>query len=160
MLIVAFALMPDWPLQWWASASWITREAGRAVPTVWGLSWFLTSQYWLGVLLSLGLLGTLFLNTRFTFVLTVGLFLPVYMKPYDLVLLFIPALSTPGRKLLGILVIVSHLLLVYAAVSGRGGDVFILLTVITFAWLVYRDRALMLGRIQGYRRLATRRLGP
>jgi len=158
MLIVAFALMPDWPLQWWASASWITREAGRAVPTVWGLSWFLTSQYWLGVLLSLGLLGTLFLNTRFTFVLTVGLFLPVYMKPYDLVLLLIPALSTPGRKLLGVLVVVSYMLLSYAILSGRGGDIFILLTVVTFAWLVYRDRALMLRRIQGYRSFATRRL--
>jgi hypothetical protein len=157
MLVVAFGLMPDWPLQWWASASWITREAGRAIPTVWGLSWALTSQYWLGVLLSLGLLATLLLNTRFDFVLTVGLSLPVYMKPYDLVLLCIPALSTPGRKLLGVLVIVSYLLLFWAAVSARSGDIFVLLTVITLGWLLYRDRALVHERIEGYRMILNRR---
>jgi hypothetical protein len=149
--------MPDWPLHWWASASWITREAGRAIPTVWGLSWALTSQYWLGVLLSLGLLATLLLNTRFDFVLTVGLSLPVYMKPYDLVLLCIPALSTPGRRLLGVLVIVSYLLLFWAAVSGRSGDIFVLLTVITLGWLLYRDRALVHERIQVYRMFLNRR---
>jgi hypothetical protein len=157
LLIVAFGLMPDWPLHWWASASWITREAGRAIPTVWGLSWALTSQYWLGVLLSLGLLATLLLNTRFDFVLTVGLFLPVYMKPYDLVLLCIPALSTRGRRLLGVLVIVSYLLLFWAAVSGRSGDIFVLLTVITLGWLFYRDRALVHERIQVYRTFLNRR---
>ncbi len=158
MLIVAFGLMLDWPVQWWANASWITREAGRAVPTIWGLSWFLTTGYWLGGLLCLGLLGTLLLNTRFTFVLTVGLFLPVYMKPYDLVLLFIPALSVPGRRLLGSLLIVSYLLLIYAALSGRGGDIFILLTIVTFAYLLYRDRELMVERIHRYRSFGEQRL--
>jgi hypothetical protein len=157
MLIVAFSLMPDWPLHWWASASWITREAGRAIPTAWGLSWALTSQYWLGVLLCLGLLATLLLNTRFDFVLTVGLFLPVYMKPYDLVLLCIPALSRAGRKLLAVLVFVSYSLLFWAAVSGRSGDIFALLTVITLAWLFYRDRALMHERIETYREFLIRR---
>lgn len=159
MLIVAFGLMPDWPLHWWASASWITREAGRAVPTVWGLSWFLTSQYWLGLLLSLGLLATLLVDTRFAFVVTVGLFLPVYMKPYDLVLLFIPALSRPGRKLLGALVIISYLLLFYAALSGRGGDIFILLTTLTFGYLLYQDRGLVVERIQRYRSFVNQHLG-
>jgi hypothetical protein len=57
MLLLAFGLMRDWPYHWWASASWITQEAGRAVPTVWGLSWFLTSGYWFGVLLALSLLA-------------------------------------------------------------------------------------------------------
>jgi hypothetical protein len=153
MLIGAFGLMLDWPVHWWASASWITREAGRAVPTVWGLSWSLTSGYWLGIVLFLGLLSTLLLNTRFTFVLTMGLFLPVYMKPYDLVLLFIPSLSGRSRKPLACLVIVSYLLLFYAALSGRGGDIFVLLTMITFVYLLYHDRALMVQRIRYYRSL-------
>lgn len=151
LLGVAFSLMPDWPVQWWASASWITQEAGRAVPTIWGLSWSLTSDYRLGVLLLVVLLSTLLLNNRFSFVLTLGLFLPVYMKPYDLVVLFIPALSRPGRKLMASLVVVSYLLLSYAALSGRGGDIFILLTVITLAYLVYQDRTLMAERIRLYR---------
>lgn len=146
MLIIAFGLMHDWPAQWWTSASWITREAGRAVPTVWGLSWFLTSQYWLAVVLFLGLLTSLLLNRSFAFVLTTGLLLPVYIKPYDLVLLLIPALSRGNWKLLGSLVSASYLLLFYVALSGRGGDVFILLTVITFAYLVYQDRTLMVER--------------
>lgn len=157
MLIVAFSLMPDWPVQWWANASWITREAGRAVPTIWGLSWVLTSGYWLGGVLFLALLGTVLLNTSFPFVLTVGLFLPVYMKPYDLVLLFIPALYTPGRKLLGSLVAVSYLLL-YAAFSASGGEIFILLTVVTFAYLLYQDRALMIARVHRYRSFVNQHL--
>jgi hypothetical protein len=147
LLVVAFGLMLDWPVHWWVSASWITREAGRAVPTIWGLSWFLTSQYWLGVILFLGLLSTLLVNTSFSFVLTVGLFLPVYMKPYDLVLLFIPALSGRGRKLLASLVVLSYMLLFYVALTGRGGDVFILLTTVTLAYLIYKDRTLMMDRL-------------
>ena len=149
LLLISFALMPDWPMQWWASASWLTREAGRAVPTVWGLSWRLTSQYWPGVLLAAGLLAVVLINSRFTFVLTTGLLLPVYMKPYDLVVLLIPALSTPGRKLLASLVGASYLLLFYTALAGRGGDVFIWLTAITFGYLVYDDRALMRKRLAG-----------
>jgi hypothetical protein len=159
MLLFAFGLMPDWPLQWWANASWITREAGRAVPTIWGLSWFLTAGYWLGAILFAALLGTLLLNSRFTFVLTVGLFLPVYMKPYDLVLLFIPALSRPGRKLLAALVVVSYVLLIYAALSGRGGDIFILLTIVTFAYLLYLDRGLMAHQVGRYRSFVEQRMG-
>ena len=159
MLLIAFALMPDWPVHWWASAGWITREAGRAVPTVWGLSWFLTSQYWLGVVLSLGLLATLLLSNEFGFVLTVGLFLPVYMKPYDLVLLFIPALTRPGWKLLASLVIASWLLLFYAAVSGRGGDIFVWLTAIAFGCLLYQDRDLAVKRLRRYWNLITQRSG-
>jgi hypothetical protein len=147
LLIVAFSLMLDWPVHWWASASWITQEAGRAVPTIWGLSWFLSGGYWLGGVLLLGLLGTVLLNTSFPFVLTVGLLLPVYIKPYDLVLLFIPALSGPGRKLLASLVIVSYLLLSYVVLSGRGGDIFILLTIITFGYLLYQDTTLVTERI-------------
>lgn len=158
MLIVAFGLMPDWPVHWWSSASWITREAGRAVPTIWGLSWFLTAGYWLGGVLFFGLLGTVLLNNSFPFVLTVGLFLPVYMKPYDLVLLFIPTLSRPGRKLLGSLVIVSYLLLFYAALSGRGGDIFILLTMIPFAYLLHQDRVLIAERISWYGSFISQRL--
>ena len=72
-----------------------------------------------------------------------GLLLPVYMKPYDLVLLLIPALSRRGWKLLLSLVLASYLLLFYAVLSGRGGDIFILLTIVTYAWLVYQDKALM-----------------
>jgi hypothetical protein len=151
MLVVAFGLMPDWPLQWWANASWITREAGRAVPTIWGFSWFVTSQYWLGLVLLPALLGTLVLDRSFPLVLTVGLFLPVYMKPYDLVLLFIPALSRPGRKLAACLVFVSYLLLFYAFISGRGGDIFIWLTVVTFAFVLYQDRALIAERVRYFR---------
>ncbi|HJX38112.1 MAG TPA: glycosyltransferase family 87 protein [Anaerolineae bacterium] len=151
MLVIAFALMPDWPIQWWASASWITQEAGRAVPTIWGLSWHLFSQYWPGVVLLAGLLAAALLNTEFSFVLTVGLLLAVYMKPYDLVLLLIPALSRRSWKLLGSVVLASYLLLFYVAFSGRGGDVFILLTIITYAYLVYQDRALMVGRIRRFR---------
>jgi len=158
MLTVAFGLMLDWPVQWWASASWITREAGRAVPTIWGLSWFLTSQYWLGVVLFVGLLGTLLLNTRFAFVLTLGLFLPVYMKPYDLVLLFIPSLSGRSRKPLVGLVVLSYLLLFYVALTGRGGDVFILLALVTFAYLIHRDRAPMLERLRRYQAFIRGRL--
>jgi hypothetical protein len=154
LLLIGFALMPDWPLQWWASASWLTREAGRAVPTVWGLSWHLFSQYWPGVVLSAGLLAAVALNTEFSFVLTSSLLLPVYMKPYDLVLLLIPASSRGSRKLLGALVLASYLLLIYVAVSGRGGDVFIVLTIITYAWLVYQDRAPMVRRIRHLRSLA------
>lgn len=153
LLVVAFALMPDWPVQWWASASWLTREAGRAVPTVWGLSWRLTSQYWPGVLLAVGLLAVVLLNSKFTFVLTTGLLLPVYMKPYDLVVLLIPALSTPGRKLLASLVGASYLMLFYTALTGRGGDVFVWLTVVTFGFLVYRSRDVMAERM---RHLCTR----
>jgi hypothetical protein len=146
MLLLAFGLMRDWPYHWWASASWITQEAGRAVPTVWGLSWFLTSGYWFGVLLALGLVATVLVNTQFSYVLTVGLLLPVYMKPYDLVLLFIPALSRGGGKLLWVLVATSYALLLYAALSGRGGDIFILLTAITLGYLLYRDRSVMVER--------------
>lgn len=151
MLVIAFGLMPDWPIHWWVSASWITQEAGRAVPTVWGLSWFLASQYWPGVVLSIGLLATVLVNTEFSYVLTVGLFLPVYMKPYDLVLLLIPALSRQAGKLLGALVVTSYLLLVYAAVSGRGGDIFIALTLLAFACLLRQDGSEMLRRVRGYR---------
>jgi hypothetical protein len=151
LLAIAFALMPDWPLQWWSSASWLTREAGRAVPTVWGLSWYLTSQYWLGVLLAMGLLAAVFINSEFTFVLATGLLLPVYMKPYDLVLLLIPAVSRPGRRLLTALVVTSYALLLYIAWSNRGGDVFVLLTIIAYSWLMYQDKALMGGRIQRFR---------
>ena len=151
MLVIAFALLPDWPIHWWASASWITQEAGRAVPTIWGLSWHLFSQYWPGVVLLAGLLAAALLNTEFSFVLTVGLLLAVYMKPYDLVLLLIPALSRRSWKLLGSVVLASYLLLFYVAFSGRGGDVFILLTIITYAYLVYQDRALMVGRIRRFR---------
>jgi hypothetical protein len=151
MLVIAFGLMPDWPVHWWASANWITQEAGRAVPTIWGLSWYLFSQYLPGVVLLLGLLVTVLLNTEFSLVLTVGLLLPVYMKPYDLVLLLIPALSRRSWKLLGSLVVASYLLLLYVALSGRGGDVFILLTIITYAWLVYQDRALMAMRARRLR---------
>jgi hypothetical protein len=150
MLLVAFGLMRDWPYHWWMSASWITREAGRAVPTVWGLSWFLTSGYWLGVLLSLILLATVLINTEFSYALTAGLLLPVYMKPYDLILLFIPVLSRAGGKLLGALVATSHALLLYAAISGRGGDIFILLTAITLGYLLYRDRYVMVERARRY----------
>jgi len=146
MLLIAFGLMNDWPYHWWTSASWITREAGRAVPTVWGLSWFLTSGYWLGVLLALGLLATVLLNTEFSYALTVGLLLPVYVKPYDLILLFIPALSRGGGKLLGALVATSYALLLYVALSGRGGDIFILLTAITLSYLLYQDRSAMVER--------------
>jgi len=153
MLALAFWLMPDWPVHWWTSASWITREAGRAVPTIWGLSWHLFGQYWPGILLMLALLATLLLNTDFSFVLTVGLLLPVYMKPYDLVLLLIPAMSRPGWKLLTSLVTVSYLLLFYAAWSNRGGDIFVVLTIITYAWLVYQDRAPMARRIRHLRSL-------
>jgi len=161
MLALAFGLMPDWPIQWWSSASWLTREAGRAVPTVWGLSWFLTSQYWLGVVLLGVLLATLLLNTEFTYALTVGLLLPVYMKPYDLVLLLVPALARPGWKLLLMLVGASYVLLGYAALWGRGGDVFVWLTVITLAYLVYQDRHSMLGRLRSYRsRLGIERRRP
>jgi hypothetical protein len=150
LLLIGFALMPDWPVQWWASASWLTREAGRAVPTVWGMSWYLFSQYWPGVVAAAGLLAAVALNTEFSFVLTSGLLLPVYMKPYDLVLLLIPASSRGSRKLLGALVLASYLLLAYVAFSGRGGDVFILLTIIAYAWLVYQDRTLMVGRIRHF----------
>lgn len=152
LLVIAFALMPDWPVHWWASASWITREAGRAVPTIWGLSWYLTSQYWLGILLAVGLLATVLVNTDLPFVLATGLLLPVYMKPYDLVLLFIPILSRAGWKLLASMVAASYLLLFYAAMAGRGGDVFILLTIIMYCYLVYQDRSLMAARIQRYGR--------
>jgi hypothetical protein len=151
LLAIAFALMPDWPVQWWASASWLTREAGRAVPTVWGLSWYLTSQYWPGVLLSMALLSGVLVNSEFTFVLTTGLLLPVYMKPYDLVLLLIPAASRPGRRLLIALVVTSYALLLYVAWSNRGGDVFVLLTIIVYSWLVYQDKALMQGRFRRFR---------
>jgi hypothetical protein len=151
LLSIAFALMPDWPVQWWASASWLTREAGRAVPTIWGLSWYLTSQYWPGVLLAVGLLATVLINTEFSFVLTTGILLPVYLKPYDLVLLLIPALSRRNGRLLGSLVLASYLLLVYVALSGRGGDVFILLTIIAYAWLMCQDRALAAARIRRFR---------
>jgi len=151
LLMIAFALMPDWPVHWWASASWITREAGRAVPTVWGLSWYLFSQYWPGVLLAAGLLAIVLVSTEFSFVLTTGLLLPVYMKPYDLVLLLIPALSRSSWKLLGSLVLVSYVLLFYVALSGRGGDVFILLTITTYAWLVYQDRDRMMRRLRCFR---------
>jgi Gpi18-like mannosyltransferase len=72
MLALGFALMPDWPIQWWNSASWLTRQVGRAVPTVWGLSWFLTSQYRLGEVLLGVLLATLLLNTDFTYAFTGG----------------------------------------------------------------------------------------
>jgi hypothetical protein len=150
MLLIAFGLMRDWPYHWWTSASWITREAGRAVPTVWGLSWFLTSGYWLGVLLSLTLLATVLINTEFSYALTVGLLLPVYMKPYDLVLLFIPVLSRGGGTLLAALVATSYALLLYAALSGRGGDIFILLTGITLGYLVYQDRSVMVERARCY----------
>lgn len=148
MLLIAFGLMNDWLYHWWTSASWITREAGRAVPTVWGLSWFLTSGYWLGVLLALSLLATVLLNTEFSYALTVGLLLPVYMKPYDLVLLFIPVLSRGGGKLLGALVATSYALLLYVALSGRGGDIFILLTAITLGYLLYQDRSVMVERVR------------
>jgi hypothetical protein len=148
MLLIAFGLMRDWPYHWWMSASWITREAGRAVPTVWGLSWFLTSGYWLGALLTLSLLATVLINTEFSYALTVGLLLPVYMKPYDLVLLFIPVLSRGSGKLLVALVATSYALLSYAALSGRGGDIFILLTGITLAYLLYHDRAVMAERLR------------
>ncbi len=158
MLVIAFGLMPDWPLQWWANASWITREAGRAVPTIWGLSWSLTSAYWLGGVLLVGLLCTLLLDTDFTYVLTVGLFLPVYMKPYDLVLLIIPALSTPDRKLLVALVIASYVLLFLVAYLGMVGDVFILLTVITLVYLLYLHRASIRQRTTHYRSLIGDRL--
>ncbi len=151
MLAIAFGLMPDWPVHWWASASWITREAGRAVPTIWGLSWNLTSEYWLGVVLLIGLLASLLVNREFSFVVTVGLFVTVYVKPYDLVLLLIPVLSRPGWKLLFSLVVASYLLLGYAALSGRGGDVFVWLTAMAFGYLVYQDRALMVGRIRRFR---------
>jgi hypothetical protein len=151
MLAIAFGLMPDWPVHWWASANWITQEAGRAVPTIWGLSWYLFSQYWPGVVLFLGLLLTVLLNTEFSFVLTVGLLLPVYMKPYDLVLLFIPGMSRPGWKLLLSLVLASYLLLFYTVLSGRGGDVFVWLTVIALGCLVYQDRSRMAGRLRRYR---------
>jgi hypothetical protein len=159
MLVIAFGLMPDWPVHWLASAGWITREAGRAVPTIWGLSWALTSHYWLGVVLALGLLATLLLSNDFGFVLTVGLFMPVYMKPYDLVLLFIPALSRPGWKLLAALVVGSYLLLAYAALSGRGGDIFVWLTAITFGYALYRDRDLVAERLRRYLALVGRRSG-
>jgi hypothetical protein len=151
LLLIGFAVMPDWPLQWWASASWLTREAGRAVPTVWGLSWHLFSQYWPGVALSAMLVAGVAVNTEFSFVLTSSLLLPVYMKPYDLVLLLIPASSRDSRKLLGVLVLASYLLLAYVALSGRGGDVFIVLTIITYAWLVYQDRAPMVRRLRHLR---------
>jgi hypothetical protein len=151
MLAIAFGLMPDWPLHWWASACWITQEAGRAVPTIWGLSWYLFSQYWPGVVMLLGLLLTVLLNTEFSFVLTVGLLLPVYIKPYDLVLLLIPALSRPGWKLLLSLVLASYLLLFYAVLSGRGGDIFIWLTVIALGYLVYQERGRMAEKLRGYR---------
>ena len=159
MLIFAFGLMPEWPVHWWASATWISREAGTAVPTIWGLSWYLTSQYWLGILLFVGLLGTLLLDTGFPFVLTVGLLLPVYMKPYDLVLLFIPALQRPDRKLTAVLVVVSYLLLAYIALSGGGGDVFILVTLITLAYLLHDDRLLMIERVRRYRSYIARGFG-
>jgi hypothetical protein len=151
MLLVAFGLMSDWPYHWWASASWITQEAGRAVPTVWGLSWFLTSGYWLGVLLAAGLVATVLVNPSFSYALTAGLLLPVYMKPYDLVLLFIPVLSSAGGRLLGALVAASYALLLYAALSGRGGDIFILLTVITLGYLLYQDRYVMLESVRSSR---------
>ncbi len=153
MLLLAFGLMRDWPFQWWTSASWITREAGRAVPTVWGLSWFVTSGYWLGILLALSLLATVLINTEFSYAFTVGLLLPVYMKPYDLVLLFLPALSRGGGKLLGALVATSYALLLYSALSGRGGDIFILLTAITLGYLLYQDRSVMVKRARHYREL-------
>jgi hypothetical protein len=150
MLLVAFGLMRDWPYHWWASASWIAQEAGRAVPTVWGLSWFLTSAYWLGLLLAVGLAATVLVNPGFPYALTVGLLLTVYMKPYDLVLLFIPVLSRAGGRLLWALVAVSYALLLYAALSGRGGDIFILLTAITLAYLLYQDRSVMVERVRSY----------
>jgi hypothetical protein len=153
MLALAFGLMPDWPVHWWASASWITQEAGRAVPTIWGLSWYLFSQYWPGVILLIGLLLTVLLNTEFSFVLTAGLLMPVYMKPYDLVLLFIPALSRPGWKLLLSLVLASYLLLFHAMLSGRGGDIFVALTGIAFGYLVYQDRIRMAKSLRRYRSL-------
>ena len=156
MLVIAFGLMPDWPIRWWASANWITQEAGRAVPTIWGLSWYLFSQYWPGVILLLALLATVLLNTEFSFVLTVGLLLPVYMKPYDLVLLFIPALSRPGWKLLLSIVLASYLLLFYAVLSGRGGDIFVALTVIALVYLIYQDRRSMAERLRRYRSLLCR----
>jgi len=159
MLIIASGLMPDWPIHWWASANWITQEAGRAVPTIWGLSWYLFSQYWPGVVLLLALLVTVLLNTEFSFVLTVGLLLPVYMKPYDLVLLFIPALSRSGWKLLVSLVLTSYLLLFYSVLSGRGGDIFIFLTITTYAWLVYQDRDLMMRRARRFRSWTRLHLG-
>jgi hypothetical protein len=150
MLLLAFGLMRDWPYHWWTSASWITREAGRAVPTVWGLSWFLTSGYWLGVLLSLSLLATVLVNMEFSYALTVGLLLPVYMKPYDLVLLFIPVLSRGSGKLLGALLATSYLLLLYVALSGRGGDVFLLLTATTLGYLMLQDLSAMVERTSHY----------
>jgi hypothetical protein len=88
------------------------------------------------------------MNPEFSFVLTVGLLLPVYMKPYDLVLLLLPALSRPGWKLVGALVMASYALLAYAAWSGRGGDIFIWLTVIALAYLIFKDRALMSKRLR------------
>jgi hypothetical protein len=160
MLFVAFGLMSDWPYHWWASASWITQEAGRAVPTVWGLSWYLTSAYWLGVLLAVGLVATVLVNPSFSYALTAGLLLPVYMKPYDLVLLFIPVLSRAGGRLLGVLVAASYALLLYAALAGRGGDIFIVLTVITLGYLLYQDRSLMLERARRFRVRITNGLGP
>ena len=156
MLGIAFWLMPDWPVHWWASARYIAQEAGRAVPTIWGLSWHLTSHYWLGVVLLIGLLATVLVNAEFSFVLTVGLLLPIYMKPYDLVLLLVPALSRPGWKLLVSLVMASYALLFYAAISGRGGDIFVWLTVIAFSYLAYQDRAAMAERMRRYRALFRR----
>jgi hypothetical protein len=73
------------------------------------------------------------------------------MKPYDLVLLFIPALSRPGWKLLLSLVLASYLLLFYAVLSGRGGDIFIWLTVIALGYLVYQDRSRMAESLRRYR---------
>jgi hypothetical protein len=152
LLGIAFGLMHDWPVHWWWSASWITKEAGRAVPTVWGLSWYLFSRYWPGAIMAMGLLATVLLNTEFSFVLTVGLLVPVYMKPYDLVLLLVPALSRRAGRLLAVLVVASYLLLAYAALSARGGDIFIMLTLLTIAYLLHADRAEMLQRLHGYRK--------
>jgi hypothetical protein len=75
----------------------------------------------------------------------------VYIKPYDLVLLLVPALARPGWKLLLTLVALSYGLLGYAALSGRGGDVFVWLTVITLAYLVHQDRHSVLGRLRNCR---------
>ena len=55
--------------------------------------------------------------------------------------------------------IISYLLLFYAALSGRGGDIFILLTTLTFGYLLYQDRGLVVERIQRYRSFVNQHLG-
>jgi hypothetical protein len=57
---------------------------------------------------------------------------------------------------MGVLVAASYALLLFVAVSGRGGDTFVWLTVIAFSYLAYQDREAMAERIRSYRALLRR----